>query len=373
MPKRTTKHKKVVKNSQDMVKMEFREHAVGYSSRVSDFLMKIIFSLGGNNALLAPIQFEEQHRNEKLWWSNYGVLLGFDDKESEDLMMIVEGDMLAFTSRHVFWFPASLGIILLIFIPYWNYLHEIDVVNTTTQSLSLLGSTINTSLVLFSVLALGLISLTITFRLSSLLIDRKYSRSICAVQCFYILFELKQKDVLLTTSKKEKLLRRVDYLAKKVLLIGLNYPGNDSATKVWAQNHFRKIEKYIREKEKWIIAPTSETIETLQNDFFDLAKTFLNANFGELALSDDIDTPEIEQQSQFGKIGFAILRFIGIVLPIVLMISTALVPELYKSLGIENKTISMLAIAWLLLAIDNTLKLGVAERLVNLAKAFKEI
>ena len=48
-------------------------------------------------------------------------------------------------------------------------------------------------------------------------------------------------------------------------------------------------------------------------------------------------------------------------------------PSVVKIIGLENRVISLVALAWLLLAIDVNLKLGVVDRIVGIAKAFREL
>jgi hypothetical protein len=60
-------------------------------------------------------------------------------------------------------------------------------------------------------------------------------------------------------------------------------------------------------------------------------------------------------------------------MPVGLILIMLFYPDITKSLGIENRVISLIALVWFFLAIDANLKLGVFDRIVTAAKAIREL
>jgi hypothetical protein len=153
----------------------------------------------------------------------------------------------------------------------------------------------------------------------------------------------------------------------------LNHSSSDTATKKWAQQHFGKIEKYIRERERWAVAPHPKTLQILRKDFYELADIFVRGNYGALDWEKSIHILQEKEQSASQKIIGRFLRILGLAIPVGIIVVMLVFPEFYRILGVPNSTISLIALSWLLLAIDANLNLGVVERLVDLAKAVKHL
>ena len=68
-----------------------------------------------------------------------------------------------------------------------------------------------------------------------------------------------------------------------------------------------------------------------------------------------------------------IMKLLATLFPLVLLILMYFLPSQFEFLGIEKRVVALISLAWLLLAIDANLKLGVVDRVSSLAKAFKDL
>ncbi len=82
----------------------------------------------------------------------------------------------------------------------------------------------------------------------------------------------------------------------------------------------------------------------------------------------DIAYPE--QQDAISAKAYS-FGYIGSTLLLIFNLAMVMFPEQGNVLGLENKTVSLIALSWFLLTLDNILKLGVVEQVANLAKAIK--
>lgn len=64
---------------------------------------------------------------------------------------------------------------------------------------------------------------------------------------------------------------------------------------------------------------------------------------------------------------------LGILLPLVLMAFFLWKRPALEAVGVDPKVVALIFMAWLLLGIDATLKLGIVSGVINLAKEIKSL
>ena len=218
----------------------------------------------------------------------------------------------------------------------------------------------------------GLIFIFIVIRLGILIAGKRYASTLCLLVCIYIVFELEQDDILSIDRIKIRLLNRIDFLAKYIPLVGLNISHSEPSVREWALQYFKTMQKYVRQLERTVIAPKSDTLQSLRKDFYTMAGILLHGNYDEIdwvtLTSSDQDKPKTSRQ----QIGSIIQGVVGIGIPIVLLLAVIFYPGIIPN-SIGTDKISLIAIAWLLIAVDVNLRLGVIDRILDIAKAIKEL
>ena len=109
-------------------------------------------------------------------------------------------------------------------------------------------------------------------------------------------------------------------------------------------------------------------------DFYYLCEIYLSGNYGTFTWVDMPAVPKVERPTAGKRLVSSSLKFFGIS-PIVIMAGALLWPGQLESRGI-NLSPNMLALilmAWILLTVDATLRLGVVANLVSLAKGIKKL
>jgi hypothetical protein len=219
---------------------------------------------------------------------------------------------------------------------------------------------------------LGTIFIFIVIRLGILVAGKIYASTLCLLACLYIIFELEQDDILSIDRIKNRLLNRIDFLARYIPLVGLNLSHSDPSVREWTLQYFRTMQKYVRQLERWVIAPKSDTLQVLRKDFYAMAGILLHGNYDEIDWVTETSNIQDKTQTSGQRIGSIIQGFIGIGIPILLLLVVIFYPGIIpEGLGIEK--ISLIAIAWILIAADVNLRLGVIDRILDVAKAIKEL
>jgi hypothetical protein len=164
----------------------------------------------------------------------------------------------------------------------------------------------------------------------------------------------------------------LDFLARYIPLVGLNLSHSDPEVREWSLQYFRTMQKYVRQLERWVIAPKSDTLQRLRKDFYTMAGILLHGNYDEIDWATVTSNIQDKPQTTWQRIGSTIQGFISIGIPILLLLVVIFYPAILPtSLGIEK--ISLIAIAWFLIAVDVNLRLGVIDRILSIAKAIKEL
>lgn len=212
----------------------------------------------------------------------------------------------------------------------------------------------------------------VAFDMSALILERKFADSLCIMQIAYILLELSRPDVI--RNRKTDLLKRMNFLANRLILMGMNYPGSDEFNKNWMYQYFCKISRFVRERERLVIAPRENSLDQLRQDFVRLGKMFSSGEYG----SFDVQVAEIEKgehkhTSLLARVTSLIIGIASIALPILALSFMITAPEVFSQLNINRDAVFYISIAWLLLALDRLFGMGIVESFLSLLKATKEL
>jgi hypothetical protein len=197
----------------------------------------------------------------------------------------------------------------------------------------------------------------------------RFADTVCVRTIVYVIVELSRHDVLTDPHKRRRLMSRIDSLAKGTLLLAARFSSRAESNQKSLREHFKRIERYVRERERWVAMPRATTLNDLRRDFYRLGEIYLSGNYGEFIWPDAIPLEEPHDATVSGRIRNGLPRFLGIVVPLGLMAYF-----LWKPIpGVDSKVVSLIFLAWLLLGIDAILKLGIVAGVVNLAKEIKTL
>jgi hypothetical protein len=221
-----------------------------------------------------------------------------------------------------------------------------------------------------------LLSLTILSRLTFRIVNRRYAETLCIREALFILTDLNEDDVLLRSDKKDILLRRLHSLATLTLLIATRYRVAHANTRKHVEHHFQEIAEYVREHEPWIHTPIETTLNDLRRDFHQLATMYVLGNYGQFTWRHTFPEPETgsaARRTQIVLLLRTLARFTVLTLPLLLMGLYLGNSSLFPWLEIDAGVVGLVFLAWLLLTLDSTFKLGVVSELVGFAKGIKEL
>jgi hypothetical protein len=216
------------------------------------------------------------------------------------------------------------------------------------------------------------VTASLTFRVSSIILNRHFVLSECIYNGLGLLIDLIRNDVLIRSDRKRLLLRRIDYLAMTILLMPSVYASNNKPTQEWSRKHFRQVSLFIRERARWVIAPLDTTLTDLRRDFSELAAILIKGNYGEFSWQHPVEEQETSSLKWQRRLVNGLPRFLGLILPLILMGLYLLKPELFPFIKKDHQAmVTYIFLAWLLLSIDASLKLGIVAGLTKLAKGIK--
>ena len=211
-------------------------------------------------------------------------------------------------------------------------------------------------------------------RLVDFIVNRYYADTMSIKTLMELLFELQSLKGLAYSNKRRQLQARISYLAELTLLLAARYSSKSQFVQGSTTRHFKMMELFIRERERMLIAPTDTTRADLLKDFYELAPVYLYGYYGKFTLPDPATTPE-EQQGRWHSSRFfsGLLRFVGFILPLLLMGYYLRNPQAFPFVKIDASIVTIIFGAWLLIAIDNIMKLGVMTQLLSVAKGIKDL
>jgi len=328
-------------------------------------------------ALIPTLRHKKRGSTNFLGFETYAPMLGFTDPDSQKVMAQYE-QMGRWYWRLYYFFSFLIYLFIGIFIPLLAYgLFQQFLVSVNNGSFNLFSNIFTFfSLALFGLLSWLYVSLILSWasRIILAITDQYYAEMLCTAQLFHILVALERENVLKIPSRKRELLTRINYLANKVVLLGYGFLKQHSQSQEWCQQHFKHIEAYLRERERWVIAPREYTLQALRRDFHALTVMFVSGRYGDYDWQ--VGSPEavnLPSLSLPERITNAVLRILGLATPIAILAFMILMPQQFSQLGVDRQIVSIFAVAWLLLAIDAILKLGVVERITDLARAIRDL
>ncbi len=229
--------------------------------------------------------------------------------------------------------------------------------------------------IVYAIYGISFITIQIIYsRLLVRIIEYLIPETLCVIQIINLNLELKRDDVTYRRDVKSMILFRMNYLARVTTLIPWHYSIGKSVSQEWIQQHFKNMAYYILERRRWLIAPRQTTLSNLRENFYNLAYYYFTEEYGSWEWQFFQMTAEVIKQTRLQKIQEIAIRFIGITLPLMIMAFYILFPEKLPNPNAEiNKNLPYIFIAWLLVSLDVTLKLGVIESLVKLITGLKDL
>jgi len=209
-------------------------------------------------------------------------------------------------------------------------------------------------------------SAVIAAKIVAVILDSYYADSLVLLSSFYLLIDLNHTNNLSNPEFKRRVLDKVYTLRRNLLLLSRTFNATQDDV-----SHIREIDNYVREREEWIVSHKKNTLKVLRKDFDELAILLINGEYGEFKSKKKLKIKEVNPSplSFTDKILHAIFLFF----PYGILLILYFTPEYTANLGLNNTTVFLVAIAWILLTIDARLKLGFVERVAGLAKTMKEL
>jgi hypothetical protein len=209
-------------------------------------------------------------------------------------------------------------------------------------------------------------------RIRQLLVDRHFAESLSATHAMYLLADLHREDVLARADRRRELVSRFDGLSRAVRLLALRYGSNEPGMRMTVQRHFREISRYITERRMWAVTPVETTLEDLRRDVRELVRIFTMGTYGEFRwAAEPADPPP--PAGGWKPLLRGIGKTVGLLAPPAAMVYLLQHPQQLQALGSSSEMIGVMLGAWVLLALDSVLQLGVISGLVGLAKSIKEL
>ncbi len=213
----------------------------------------------------------------------------------------------------------------------------------------------------------------ISNKITATLTMRRFADTVCMLTIAYLIVELSRNDVLTDSEKKISLITRINDLARNTLFLKLRFESKNAIEQEHITTHFRYLERYIREREGWAITPQETTLSDLRRDFYELAEIYIKGEYGKFDWARVSHQPETMGLSRKQRIFKGIPSFLGIVVPLFLLGFLLWQQPSLQSIGIGTNIVALILIAWFLLTIDSTLKLGVVSSVISLAKEIKSL
>lgn len=241
--------------------------------------------------------------------------------------------------------------------------------------LSFLRQIYRTELLVFPIIiATQFMYMSMYMRLLFRIVEYLMPEILCIMQIINLNLELTRNDVIYRRELQSMILFRMDYLARVTMLIPWRYSMGRSSNQKWIQKHFQNISYYIRERRRWLIAPNETTLDDLRRDFRKLAYYYLTGKYGAWEWQSFELPTEVIKQTRFQKVQGTLIRFFGIALPLLIMAFYIVFPDKFPNPNAEVlKNLPYIFIAWLLVSLDITLKLGVIESLTKLITGLKDL
>lgn len=227
-------------------------------------------------------------------------------------------------------------------------------------------------------LILSLIPAILVTKILFIFYEKLFLETSCIQTIFYILFDLSREDILISSDRKKLLLCRVEHLSRLTLLIPQSYKIRSKFHQQWLENHFQSLSNYLQERVRWIAAPTENTLCQLRDEFYQIAHLYITGEYGLFDWDSNIILEKSAKSGWQQNLVSVLIRLMGIVIPLGLMGTYIFVPteireKLFPGITIETNNVAYIFTAWLLITIDITLKLGVVESIIEVAKGLRDL
>ena len=122
--------------------------------------------------------------------------------------------------------------------------------------------------------------------------DKYYANLLCVQASLVVLVDLNRPQVLNDLSQKHCLLVYINEVARYTLLPSLCFRSSSKSANEKIQNHFYKIERFVREQERLAIIPETNTLRKLQSNFLQLTQLFNSGNYVDFEWQGENETVE---------------------------------------------------------------------------------
>jgi len=330
--------------------------------RLLVWLTTPFYKVMGILPLISPMVTKPGAKVPREFLAKFASMVGVDDETSRKNLSIHQRQYLKYF--YIVLIPAvflALAIVvLLVAIFFPNFPLERWNMNVSTALTWILFVSINIT------------AFSIIFRVEQTIADKYFADSLAVVACLSLLQELLREDVLNYSSRRQKLTLRLNYLSRTLILLAYRFPSSSAETDQRIYHHFKNMERFVREREYWVVAPRTDTLVALRRDFLDLLRILISGQYGEFQ-SDSMESQETIKNPSGNKFTNLLMSFLGIVAPIAILYFLYTNPEKITSLGIDGNTVTLIAVAWVLLAIDAAFKLGIVDRISSLARTFRDL
>ncbi len=352
----------------DFEKLDIEKLIFEDETRLFNFSYWLLYFAAYDNILFTIAKPKSDRLGIKSSTTILGSIFGFSESHHEKIFSYYDQQT---DTRNklaiiffIFFYTAFLGLTS----PAIDYLN-------TFRNFGETAFAISSALVNITIFYIGYV---LSIKIFLLLFEKYYAESLCVQVLFHILLSLSRNDVLCRPDRKRVLLTNIRYLAKRVQLLGIAYRNNSPHNSKWIQNHFDDLSEYIRERERWAIAPRQGTLSSLRTDFYGLAEIFVSGNFGEYdwkkPSTDGSDNLESStNKKSLLSIGGKIIRLIGYITPIFLIGLYLWNPNNFPIINLNRDVATIVLLAWILLSLDIGLNLGIVTSLITLAKDIKDL
>lgn len=296
--------------------------------------------------------------------------LGLDDEKYKPVLETHQNRFIKYSMLVAFYYGLTyivfmlLGLAILLKSPITNL--------PTTIGLRIITSWWGTGAVVLVSLLFILLLVSLGLKVASALVDKNYADTLAVFHGLNLLIELQEDDELNFPHARKRLQYRIQALCRAIILLGGQYGTIDSGNEQKVYEHFKGMERFIREREGWLAMPKKDSLEIFCQDLLKLVQIFISGNYGEFQPT-VIDEPMEAPKPFVQRIWDSLLKFIGIGIPVGVLVLVYVDPTVFEARSVDSNTVVLIAIAWLLLTLDAYLKLGVVERITGLAKTIRDL
>lgn len=343
----------------DFEKLAYRKPR-GSFQIFANFFWYPLLNIGGLTPTVPPFTYRRTGAKgyKKISYSELGQTIRFDDELANQALMKhqVRLDAYKALSSTLYWLFILLIFIALMYIIV--FLQQLFNPNLASDVLS------QTIIVVISSFIIPLFAL----RISVILVERNFVDTLSLISGIYLLITLEKETNLADPEARRRILGRIRVLRRNMALFSLTSSGKNG---IWVDIHFKQLENFVREREYWLLAPQAQTLDDLRRDFGKFVEMLVMGQYGDFAW-DAAQIPQIIAPVE-RKPAEKVIRFLAGGLPFVLLLILFLFPAQISAMGFDHNMVTLFLLAWLLLAIDSGLNLGLVERAGGLAKTFKDL